>query len=268
MVTSYRGVEKDFRALADPSRRHLLDRLFERDGQPLTELETHLPAMTHVGVMKHLRVLEGTDLVVSHKVGREKLHHLNPVPIRRLHDRWLDKFSTRAVASLLDLQRALETATVPSEKEERRMVLSEREPATTETTAPSHVFRFVIRTTPEALWAALTESDFTVRYYPGMAVESDWAAGTAYRMTAGGQTMITGMVVDVDPPRRLVTTFEGHFNADIAAHAPTRVTYEIEPMGPLCKLTVIHDGLTTDTPGTAGPIDGWLLIISGLKRLV
>ena len=96
-----------FKALADPSRRLLLDRLFERDGRTLTELESQLE-MTRFGVMKHLRVLEDAGLVVSRKVGREKLHYLNPVPIRLIHDRWIDKYTEHRVAALADLKNRLE----------------------------------------------------------------------------------------------------------------------------------------------------------------
>ena len=96
-----------FKALADPTRRMLLDRLFERDGRTLTELEAQLE-MTRFGVMKHLKVLEGAGLVVSRKRGREKLHFLNPVPIRQIHDRWIDKYREREVSALLDLKTSLE----------------------------------------------------------------------------------------------------------------------------------------------------------------
>jgi DNA-binding transcriptional ArsR family regulator len=96
-----------FKALADPTRRFLLDRLFVRDGRTLTELESEL-AMTRFGVMKHLRVLEDAALVVTRRVGREKLHYLNPVPIRLVHDRWIDKFTERRVSALTALKRQLE----------------------------------------------------------------------------------------------------------------------------------------------------------------
>ena len=96
-----------FKALADPSRRLLLDRLFERDGRTLTELESELQ-MTRFGVMKHLRVLEDAGLVVTRRSGREKLHFLNPVPIRLIHDRWIDKYTERRVSALLDLKKELE----------------------------------------------------------------------------------------------------------------------------------------------------------------
>ena len=103
------GMDDDlvFKALADPTRRMLLDRLFTRDGRTLTELEAQLE-MTRFGVMKHLKVLEGAGLVVARKQGREKLHFLNPVPIRQIHDRWIDKYREREVSALLDLKTSLE----------------------------------------------------------------------------------------------------------------------------------------------------------------
>ena len=99
--------DRVFKALADPTRRFLLDRLFVRDGRTLTELESELE-MTRFGVMKHLRILEDAGLVVPRRAGREKLHFLNVVPIRLIHDRWIDKFTERRVAALTDLKRQLE----------------------------------------------------------------------------------------------------------------------------------------------------------------
>jgi DNA-binding transcriptional ArsR family regulator len=106
-----RGMKADddlvFRALADPTRRHLLDRLYERDGRTLTELESDLE-MTRFGVMKHLRLLEEAGLVVTRREGRQKLHYLNPVPIRLIHDRWIDKYTERQVSALANLKSELE----------------------------------------------------------------------------------------------------------------------------------------------------------------
>ncbi|MFL5560990.1 MAG: ArsR/SmtB family transcription factor [Gemmatimonadaceae bacterium] len=99
--------DRVFKALADPTRRHLLDRLYKRDGRTLSELESEVE-MTRFGVMKHLRVLEDAGLVVTKRVGREKLHFLNVVPIRLVHDRWIDKFTERRVSALTDLKRRLE----------------------------------------------------------------------------------------------------------------------------------------------------------------
>jgi len=112
MVTYTALVDEDdrvFKALADPTRRRLLDRLFERDGRTLTELEAGLE-MTRFGVMKHLRILEDAGLITTRRSGREKLHFLNPVPIRLIHDRWIDKFTERRVAALAELKRQLEDA--------------------------------------------------------------------------------------------------------------------------------------------------------------
>ena len=111
LVTYRRGVEDDdvvFKALADPTRRFLLDLLFRRDGRTLTELESEVTEMTRFGVSKHLKVLEDAELVVVRRSGREKLHFLNPVPIRLIHDRWIDKYTERQVTALVDLKNSLE----------------------------------------------------------------------------------------------------------------------------------------------------------------
>ena len=100
--------DRVFKALADPTRRLLLDRLFERDGRTLTELDSELE-MTRFGVMKHLRVLEDAGLVVTRRSGREKHHFLNPVPIRLIHDRWIDKYTERHASALVTLKTELET---------------------------------------------------------------------------------------------------------------------------------------------------------------
>ena len=110
MVTYFDRVSDDdlvFKALADPTRRFLLDMLFRRDGRTLTDLESELE-MTRFGVMKHLKVLEEAGLVLTQKSGREKLHFLNPVPIRLIHDRWIDKYTERRVSALADLKSELE----------------------------------------------------------------------------------------------------------------------------------------------------------------
>ncbi len=102
--------DRVFKALADPTRRVLLDRLFIRDGRTLTQLESEVD-MTRFGVMKHLRVLEDAELVVSRRRGREKLHFLNPAPIRLIHDRWIDKYTERRVSALAELKTELENTT-------------------------------------------------------------------------------------------------------------------------------------------------------------
>src|SRR5213082_2431998 len=136
--------DRIFKALADPTRRFLLDRLFKRDGRTLTELVSELE-MTRFGVMKHLRVLEDAGLVVSRRQGREKLHFLNPVPIRLVHDRWVSKYAEPWVAGLSDLKTRLE----------RTM---------------EKVFEIYIRTTPERLWEAITDPEIRAKYNFGATV--------------------------------------------------------------------------------------------------
>src|SRR5919201_2301900 len=149
-----------FRALADPTRRSLLDELFKEDGQTLSALQERLP-MTRFGVMKHLRVLEEAHLVTTRKRGREKLHFLNPVPIQLVHDRWVSKYAEPWAATLTGLKRRLEDK--PMEK----------------------VFEIYIKTTPERLWEAITDGDMRAKYSFGVVVESDWKPGSVYRGTAG-----------------------------------------------------------------------------------
>ena len=153
MVTYLAGVDDVFRALADPTRRELLDELFRQDGQTLSALEEHF-SMSRFGVMKHLRLLEDAGLVVTLRRGREKLHYLNPVPIRLVHDRWVSKYAEPLAAGLVDLKHNLEST---MEK----------------------VFEIYIRTTPERLWAAITDPDTRTKFHYGNRIESDWRRGRA-----------------------------------------------------------------------------------------
>jgi uncharacterized protein YndB with AHSA1/START domain/DNA-binding transcriptional ArsR family regulator len=243
-----------FAALADPTRRLLLDQLFERDGRTLGDLVSAVPGMTRFGVMKHLRVLEAANLVTTRKVGRETHHYLNPVPIRRLHDRWLDKFRVRSADVLLDLQRSAEAL------EELTM---------TTTAAPAFVSAIYIRATPETVWRAITESDFTRRYYYGSTIETDWQPGSPYTMTIDGEVHIEGEIVEADAPRRLVQTFHAIWDDDVRADPATRVTWEIEAAMPgVTKLTLVHERLETAPATKEQVVEGWTLILSGLKTLL
>src|SRR6185369_14079479 len=169
-------MDEVFRALADPTRRRLLDELFEQDGQNLSELEQRLP-MTRFGVMKHLRVLEEAGLVVTRRRGREKLHFLNPVPIRLVHDRWVSKYAEPWAAALSGLKNRLES---PMEK----------------------VFEIYIRTTPERLWEAITDGEIRGKYQFGIRVSSDWTPGSQFEMTHAGAPGLLGEGenLEVDPP--------------------------------------------------------------------
>jgi uncharacterized protein YndB with AHSA1/START domain len=237
-------MDEVFRALADPTRRSLLDELYREDGQTLGALESRLP-MTRFGVMKHLRVLEEAGLVVTRRRGREKLHFLNPVPIRLVHDRWVSKYAEPWAAGLTGLKRELEG--------ERTM---------------EKVFEIYIKTTPERLWEAITDSDMRRKYNFGVGVETDWSPGSPYRGVhpAAPGPLIEGDNLEVDPPRRLVQSFTALWSEDVRAEGASRVTWEIEPIGDSCRLLVIHDQMREDAH--AEIYGGWPQILSGLKTLL
>jgi uncharacterized protein YndB with AHSA1/START domain/DNA-binding MarR family transcriptional regulator len=237
--------EHVFKALADSSRRLLLDLLFQQDGQTLTELCAHLP-MTRFGAMKHLQILEDAGLVSSRKVGREKRHYLNPVPIQLVYDRWVSKYAQPWARSLAGLKYTLE---------EEPMSAKHR-----------HVFEVYIRTTPERLWQAITDGTITAQYYFGTRVESSWQAGSEYNYyMPDGNSMLRGEILEIDPPRRLVQTFQPLWSPEQADAPPSRVTWEIEQSGPSCKLTLLHDDLPSAETGVHS---GWSQILSGLKTLI
>jgi uncharacterized protein YndB with AHSA1/START domain len=222
-------MDEVFRALADPTRRSLLDELFKADGQSLSALEHRLP-MTRFGVMKHLRVLENAGLVVTKRRGREKLHFLNPVPIRLVHDRWVSKYAEPWAAALSGLKKTIEEETMEK------------------------VFEVWIRTTRERLWEAISDGEIRKQYTfnppPGMDAES----------------FATGEDVEVDPPHRLVQTMKAHWSPEVESYPATTITYEIQPRGEICCLRVTHGGLTEDMSGEIW--GGWPQILSSLKSLL
>jgi uncharacterized protein YndB with AHSA1/START domain len=239
MVTYSARVDLVFRALADPTRRSLLDELFRRDGQPLGELAERFE-MTRFGVMKHLRQLEEAGLVVTRRRGREKLHYLNPVPIRLVHDRWVSKYAEPWAAALSELKQGLEQ---PMEK----------------------IFEIYIRTTPDRLWEAITDPEIRARYNFGAGVHSDWKPGSRLEMSSpkAGMLLGEGEVLEAEPPRRLVHTLTALWGEEARSEGATRITWDIEPVGDSCRLTVTHDQLRE---GASDQLyGGWPMILSGLK---
>jgi uncharacterized protein YndB with AHSA1/START domain len=238
------AVDEVFKALADPTRRGLLDELHSEDGQTLGALQAHVPTMTRFGVMKHLNVLEQAGLVVSKRRGREKLHFLNPVPIRLIHDRWVSRYTEPWAATLTGLKRAIE------EK------------------AMEKVFEIYIKTTPEQLWQAITDPEMRRRYTFGVGVESDWTPGSGYRAVhpGAGITISEGENLEVEPPHRLVQSFQAKWSDDVAAAATSRVSWEIEQVQDSCRLRVVHDELPEDANEEI--YGGWPMILSGLKTLL
>jgi uncharacterized protein YndB with AHSA1/START domain len=226
-----------FKALADPTRRSLLDELFREDGQTLSALEARFE-ITRFGVMKHLKQLEEAGLVVTRRQGREKLHFLNPVPIRLVHDRWVSKYAEPWAAALSGLKSRLES---PMEK----------------------VFEIYIRTTPERLWEAITDGEIRSKYSFGARVTSDWTPGSRYEMSHANGLLGEGENLEVDPPRRLVQSMVALWSDDVKSEGPSRVTWDIEPIGDSCRLTVTHDELREGANDER--YGGWPMILSGLK---
>jgi uncharacterized protein YndB with AHSA1/START domain len=232
-----------FKALADATRRGLLDELFKQDGQTLSALEQRL-AMTRFGVMKHLRVLEEAGLVVTRRRGREKLHFLNPVPIRLLHDRWISKYAEPWAATLSELKHDIEEDSMEK------------------------VFEIYIKTTPERLWEAITDGEMRSKYNFGVGVSSDWTAGSHYEAVHSKAPGILseGENLEVEPPRRLVQSFAALWGEDVRREGTSRVTWDIEPVGDSCRLTVTHDELRENANSEL--YGGWPMILSGLKTLL
>jgi uncharacterized protein YndB with AHSA1/START domain len=232
-------MDEVFKALADPTRRSLLDELFREDGQTLGALEERF-AMTRYGVMKHLKQLEEAGLVVTRRRGREKLHFLNPVPIRLVHDRWVSKYAQPWAAALSDLKTTLET---PMEK----------------------IFEIYIRTTPERLWQAITDPEIRGKYQFGAHITADWQVGGRFEMghPNGSGLLGDGTVLEIDPPRRLVQTMTALWSDDVKAEGETRITWDIEPVGDSCRLSVTHDQMREGANSQI--FGGWPMILSGLK---
>jgi uncharacterized protein YndB with AHSA1/START domain len=239
LVTYDGGVDPVFKALADPTRRSLLDELFGEDGQTLTALAERF-AMTRYGVMKHLKQLEDAGLVVTRRRGREKLHFLNPVPIRLVHDRWVSKYAEPWVSGLSGLKQELEAV---MEK----------------------IYEIYIRTTPERLWEAITDPEIRAKYNFGAGAKSNWTPGSRIEMGSPKAEGLLGdgEVLEVDPPRRLVHTMRALWGEDVKSEGFSRVTWEIEPVGDSCRLVLTHDQLRDGANDQL--YGGWPMILSGLK---
>jgi uncharacterized protein YndB with AHSA1/START domain len=196
--------------------------------------------MTRFGVMKHLKVLEDAGLVVTRRRGREKLHFLNAVPIRLVHDRWVSKYAEPWAAALSDLKNELESS---MEK----------------------VFEIYIRTTPERLWEAITDGDIRSKYQFGARITSDWTPGSRFEMgnPKADELLGEGVNLEVDPPRKLVQSMVALWGEDVKSEGASRVTWEIEPVGDSCRLVVTHDQLREGANEQL--YGGWPMILSGLK---
>ncbi|WP_107097595.1 metalloregulator ArsR/SmtB family transcription factor [Streptomyces sp. WMMB 322] len=238
-------MDKVFRALADRTRRHLLDRLHEHNGQTLGELCGRLE-MTRQAATQHLAILEAANLVSTVRRGREKLHYLNPVPLHTIQERWIDKFERPRLRSLSALKQRAENAM---------------------TDKPRFVYVVYIESTPEKVWNALTDADVSGAYW-GHRNVSDWQEGSSWehrRTDGSGVADVVGTVVVSEPPTRLVTTWSDP--AAQPADEPSRVTFDIEPHGEIVRLTVTHEDLKDDNEREEAA-SGWAAVLSNLKSLL
>jgi uncharacterized protein YndB with AHSA1/START domain/DNA-binding transcriptional ArsR family regulator len=230
--------DKVFKALADQTRRYLLDRLHEQNGQTLGELCEHVD-MARQSVTQHVAVLEAANLITTVRRGREKLHYLNPVPLHEIQERWIDKFERPRLRALSALKRRAEEDDM--------------------TDRPSFVYVTYIRSTPEKVWHALTDADLTAEYW-GHSNISDWQTGSTWehrRTDGSGIADVVGTILETVPPRRLVMTFG----------EPAQVTFEIEPYGEIVRLTVTHENLADQAEYTAVST-GWPAVLANLKSLL
>jgi uncharacterized protein YndB with AHSA1/START domain/DNA-binding transcriptional ArsR family regulator len=246
-----------FKALADPTRRRLLDLLLVTGGRTVGELTAPFePDMTRFGVMKHLRVLVEAGLVVARADGRATRHYLNPVPIRELNRRWMDKYVEQRADTLIDLKTVLENRTL--------------ENTMTESTLATQLYQTFIRATPEQIWGALTDPEVSKQYFHGARIQAD-----AEHMTSlGPDGSVWGdSPVEVwDPPHKLVYGWNSMYDPSMAAEPTSRVSFEIEPEADspgVCKFTVIHDRLE-ESPLTAESVsgEGWTFVLANMKSFL
>ncbi len=249
-----------FKALADPSRRLLLDRLNARNGQSLRELSEGLD-MVRQSVSKHLDILEAANLVTTLRQGREKLHYLNAEPINEIAERWIHRYERARVHALADLKHALEET--PMEQLE-------------------FIYTTYIKTTPERLWQALTDPGFTRRWWQAT-FDTDWKVGSTMTWNNHGVVIADPeqVVLESDPYRRLAYTwhtftpelnerleFGDELFAKLSSEHRSRVAFDIEEAGELVKLTVVHDDFEPGSTAATMVRNGWPVLLSSLKTLL
>jgi len=241
-------MDEVFRAINDPSRRCLLDALFEEDGQTLGRLCDHLPTMTRYGVMNHLRVLEEARLVTTRKAGRHKHHYLNPVPIRLIQDRWIGKYAQPTIGAMIAIKAAVEGATMET---------------------PSHVYTAYIAATVADVWKAITDGDQTVKYFYGTRVESTWEPGSSIRyLSEDGSVVADGEVISYEHEARLEMWFHARWDPELEAEGPVREAWIVTQAEGTTMLTVEMSDMDPAGKTYSDFTAGLPYIVSGLKTLV
>ncbi|WP_203801096.1 ArsR/SmtB family transcription factor [Actinoplanes couchii] len=260
-------MDKVFKALADPTRRRLLDDLRAENGQTLNELCARL-AMTRQSVTQHLGVLEEANLVSTVRRGREKLHYLNPIPIHDVRQRWIESFEEPRLG-VLDMIRS------EAERPRQQGVEQTQGPATARgrrpveelAVRPDYVYVTYVHATPDRVWEALTSADLTGKFW-GHRNVSDWRPGSPWeheRADGSGISDGSGVVLEAEPPTRLVMTF-GEPDAAAGPEASV-VTFLIERYHDIVRLTVTHANLPSDEDLAAISL-GWPAVMANLKSLL
>ncbi len=242
-------MDEVFRAINDPSRRLLLDCLFEKDGQSVGEMSGHLPQMTRFGVMNHLRILEEAGLVATVREGRSKYHYLNPVPIRLIHDRWISKYAETTVGAMSGIKDRLERGETMSK--------------------PAHIYKTFISAPAARVWEAIVDGDKTVQYFYGTRVDSTWEIGSpvTYRYESG-ELAADGEVLAFDPDKRLEITFQARWNDLLVEEGPVRQAWILEETNGMTALTVETYDMAPESRTYEEFTGGLPFIVSGLKTLV
>lgn len=240
-----------FKALADPSRRTLLDLLHASDGRTLNELCAHLD-MSRFGVMKHLNILEEAGLITTRKAGREKLHYLNAVPIRQIYERWVSKYAEPWASGLISLQNELERETKMENK-------------------PRHVNRIAIKAAPEQVWQTLTDPDKTSKFWFNCAIRSTWEIHSPFELWNGEEKKAEGVILEITPPNKLVMSWRFISFPGTESDTPSRMTWEIDAHAELqgvTLVTVVHDEFE-QAANTAKILENGLpIVLSGMKTLL
>jgi uncharacterized protein YndB with AHSA1/START domain/DNA-binding transcriptional ArsR family regulator len=239
-------MNKVFDALADKTRRQILDQLHSSNGLSLSEICADLQ-ISRPGVSKHLSKLEEAGLITILWKGREKLHFINVVPLQDLYTRWISKFDADRITALSELKYKLEKDNQAKER-----------------TMKGFVYQIVISATPDKIWKALREAEFTQQYWFGRKLVSSWEIGSEVNLiTPEGNSEMTGKVVEVIPNKRLSYTW----NTQERGAETTTVVFELEEFGPMTKLKILHD-VNMEDPSGQRAVGGWTMIISGLKTLM
>lgn len=238
-------MDKIFNALGDKSRRHLMDILYQRNGQSLTELSSTLE-ISRQAVTKHLKILEDANLVIPVWKGREKLHYLNPVPVRLIYLRWISKFDETRIEGLFDLKNKIEVNT-------------------REVKMKGFMYQIVITASAEKIWESLTKPEFTQKFWFGRSVNSDWKEGSDVSVvTPEGIIEAKGKVIEFQPNKRLSYTWQ---SSRETIEEISTVVFEIQEMGPLTKLTILHD-IDAEKANFQQAAAGWTFILCGLKTFL